>query len=78
MHAIGVRPTRAYPHGLGIVLKIADGDVRHTIRPLVIKLVLQKLGLPCDASAFARFIPSTVNHRKIEVMTILNQLKEHR
>lgn len=77
LHALSVRPSSMYPHGLGIVIKIADGDPRQRIRPFVIQWLLKKLRIPCDDQAFAPFVPSTVNLRQIVVSTLLDQLKEH-
>lgn len=66
---LGVKPNERYPKGLGIAIKIEDGDVRRARDPVVIE-ILRRLGLLDDAqlTALARYARSTIfNHRKIEV-----------
>lgn len=66
MHALAVLPDKNFPHGLGVAIKIADGDARQTIRPLVIKELLNKFNLwPRDDSALQKFMPSFKNFRGI-------------
>src|SRR5262245_32740292 len=68
-HLLGVKPNERYPKGLGIAVKIEDGDVRRARDPVVIE-TLRQLGLLDDArlAALARYARSTVfNHRKVEV-----------
>jgi L-asparaginase II len=66
---IGVKPNESYPKGLGIAIKIEDGDVRRARDPVVIES-LRQLGLLNDdqLAELARYARSAVfNHRKIEV-----------
>jgi L-asparaginase II len=64
-----VKPNERYPKGLGIAVKIEDGDVRRSRDPVVIE-TLRQLGLLDDAqlAALASYARSTIfNHRKVEV-----------
>jgi len=66
---LGVKPNERYPKGLGIAIKIEDGDIRRARDPVVIE-TLRQLGLLDDAqlAALASYARSTIfNHRKIEV-----------
>jgi L-asparaginase II len=66
---LGVRPCTRYPKGLGIAIKIEDGDIRRARDPVVIE-TLRQLGLlnGGQLSALSRYARSTVfNHRRIEV-----------
>ena len=66
---LGVKPNQSYPKGLGVAIKIEDGDVRRARDPVVIE-TLRQLGLLNDdqLAELARYERSTVfNHRKIEV-----------
>jgi L-asparaginase II len=66
---LGVKPNERYPKGLGIAIKIEDGDVRRARDPVVIETARQ-LGLLDDAqlAELASYARSTIfNHRKIEV-----------
>lgn len=66
---LGVRPCQRYPKGLGIAIKIEDGDTRRARDPVVIE-TLRQLGL-LDESQLAeltRYTRTTLlNHRKLEV-----------
>jgi L-asparaginase II len=66
---LGVKPNERYPEGLGIAVKIEDGDIRRARDPVVIE-TLRQLGLLEDAqlAALARYARATIfNHSKIEV-----------
>jgi L-asparaginase II len=66
---LGVKPNDRYPKGLGIAVKIEDGDIRRARDPVVIE-TLRQLGLLDDAqlAALAHYARSTIfNHSKIEV-----------
>jgi len=68
-HLLGVKPNERYPKGLGIAVKIEDGDVRRARDPVVIE-TLRQLGLLDDAqlASLAHYARSTVfNHSKVEV-----------
>lgn len=78
LHALSILPSPLYPHGLGIAIKIADGDLRQTIRPLVVKSLFRELQIDVNASVFDRFMPPTKNFRGIVVSEVLDQLKKHR
>jgi len=68
-HLLGVKPNERYPKGLGIAVKIEDGDVRRARDPVVVE-TLRQLGLLDDAqlASLARYARSTIfNHSKTEV-----------
>jgi L-asparaginase II len=74
-----VKPNERYPKGLGIAVKIEDGDIRRARDPVVIE-TLRQLGLLDDdqLAALARYARSTVfNHRKIEVGAVRTCFKLH-
>jgi L-asparaginase II len=76
---LGVKPNERYPKGLGIAVKIEDGDIRRARDPVVIE-TLRQLGLLDDdqLAALARYARSTVfNHRKIEVGAVRTCFKLH-
>lgn len=66
---LGVRPCPLYPKGLGIAIKIEDGDSRRARDPVVIE-TLRQLGV-LDQNQLAQLAPyghSTIfNHRGLEV-----------
>ena len=66
---LGVKPCERYPRGLGIAIKIEDGDIRRARDPVVIE-TLRQLGL-LDEEQIARLAPyarATVrNHRGLAV-----------
>ena len=66
---LGVKPNERYPKGLGIAVKIEDGDVRRARDPVVIE-TLRQLGLLNDdqLAQLTRYARSIIfNHREIEV-----------
>lgn len=66
---IGIRPCERYPRGLGVAIKIEDGDIRRSRDPVVIE-TLRQLGIlgPELLSALAPYAHSKVhNHRRLEV-----------
>ena len=66
---LGVKPNERYPKGLGVAIKIEDGDIRRARDPVAIE-TLRQLGLLDDSqlAALARYARSTIfNYRKIEV-----------
>ena len=66
---LGVKPCSRFPTGLGIAIKIEDGDTRRARDPVVIE-TLSQLGLLDEDQLFrlSRYSRATVfNHRKIEV-----------
>ncbi len=66
---LGVRPCQMYPKGLGIAIKIEDGDTRRARDPVVIE-TLRQLGLLDGDQLEQRFIYSHSvlrNYRKLEV-----------
>jgi L-asparaginase II len=74
---LGVLPCERYPHGLGIALKVEDGDIKRARDPIVIE-TLRQLGLLNNAqlAQLAPYARSTItNHRKLvvgEVRTCFN------
>lgn len=74
MQALAIAPCEQYPLGLGIALKITDGDHKNTARPLIIKALLQKLSCwPSDA-ALEHFMPTTTNYRGIEAVVYRDRI----
>ncbi len=66
---LGVKPNQRYPKGLGIAIKIEDGDIRRARDPVVIE-TLRQLGLLSDdqIGVLARYARAPVlNHRQVEV-----------
>ncbi len=66
---LGVKPSPRYPRGLGIAIKIEDGDIRRARDPVVIE-TLRQLGLLDEEqlAALAGYAGARVfNHRKLEV-----------
>ncbi len=66
---LGIKPCFRYPKGLGIAIKIEDGDIRRARDPVVIE-TLRQLGLLDDEqlnqlSVYSR--TAVFNHRNIEV-----------
>ncbi|MFN6202857.1 MAG: asparaginase, partial [Acidobacteriota bacterium] len=74
---IGVLPTAAYPRGLGVAIKIEDGDIRRARDPVVIE-VLRQLGVLDEEalSPLQDYRQATLrNHRHLavgEVRTAFN------
>jgi L-asparaginase II len=69
VHLLGVRPCQRYPIGLGIAIKIEDGDTRRARDPVVIE-TLRQLGLLDDnqlAQLAAYYRATVFNHRGLEV-----------
>jgi L-asparaginase II len=66
---LGAKPCARYPKGLGIAIKIEDGDIRRARDPVVIE-TLRQLGL-LDAEQIAMLAgyarATVLNHRQIEV-----------
>ncbi len=66
---LGVKPCRQYPYGLGIAIKIEDGDTRRARDPVVIE-TLRQLGVLNDdelAMLSAYNDKAVYNHRQIQV-----------
>ncbi|MEO6727169.1 MAG: asparaginase [Blastocatellia bacterium] len=66
---LGVRPCRLHPKGLGIAIKIEDGDTRRARDPVVIE-TLRQLGLldGNQLEQLSRYSQSVLrNYRKLEV-----------
>lgn len=66
---LGIRPCQRYPNGLGIAIKVEDGDTRRARDPVVIE-TLRQFGILSEEQAkelavYAR--APLFNHRKIEV-----------
>ena len=45
LYAVAVRPDRSFPHGLGIAVKVADGDPGSRVRGIVLTELLAQLGI---------------------------------
>lgn len=66
---LGVLPCERYPHGLGIAIKVEDGDIKRARDPIVIE-TLRQLGVLNDTqlAQLASYTQTTIyNHRKLAV-----------
>jgi L-asparaginase II len=66
VYAASVLPCKQWPRGLGVVLKIEDGDRAERARPVAVVETLRQLGLlrPSELDALSRFASATLrNHR---------------
>jgi L-asparaginase II len=66
---LGVLPCARYPHGLGIAIKVEDGDIKRARDPIVIE-TLRQLGVlnASQLDQLSRYARATLyNHRKLEV-----------
>ena len=66
---LGVLPCERYPYGLGIAIKVEDGDTKRARDPVVIE-TLRQLGLldEMQLTQLAPYADATLyNHRKLEV-----------
>lgn len=66
---LGVLPCERYPHGLGIAIKIEDGDIKRARDPVVIE-TLRQLGVlnTRQLEQLAPYVRTTLyNHRKLAV-----------
>jgi L-asparaginase II len=69
VYTAGVLPCEDWPRGLGLALKIEDGD-DHRARPTVVIESLRQLGILADESleAVSRYAFSAVRTRRGEVV----------
>jgi len=76
---LGVKPNERYPKGLGVAIKVEDGDIRRARDPVVIETLRQLELLNDDQlEKLARYARSTVfNHRKIDVGAVRTCFKLH-
>jgi L-asparaginase II len=70
LQAISILPSPRFPYGLGIIVKIADGDPKSLIRPLVIKTILEHFGLTPPKLSWEKFLPKTSNFRGLKTSTV--------
>lgn len=66
---LGVLPCERYPHGLGIVIKVEDGDIKRARDPIVIE-TLRQLGVlnATQIAQLSSYTQTTIyNHRKLAV-----------
>ena len=65
VYTVGVLPSRDWPNGLGLALKIEDGD-DHRARPTVVIEALRQLGVLKDESlaAVARYASFSLSNRR--------------
>ncbi len=75
MHALAIMPNQQFTKGLGIVIKIADGDAKQTTRPAIIKSLLTRWGLWPTSLMLESFLPSIKNYRGQDTLSILSELK---
>jgi L-asparaginase II len=65
VYTVGALPCDQWPHGLGLALKVEDGD-DHRARPPAVIEALRQLGLlsPEDLSALADYSPTPIRNRR--------------
>lgn len=65
VYTVGVLPSPEWPNGLGLALKIEDGD-DHRARPPAVIEALRQLGVLADSelSALASYAPITIRNRR--------------
>lgn len=66
MQALAISPCDRFPQGLGIAIKIVDGDAKRNIRPLVIEKLLEHLKILPAGFNLEHFFPATKNFRGLE------------
>jgi len=68
LYAAGVLPCERWPSGLGLALKIEDGDRQDRARPVAAVALLSRLGVldDADARALGKFARSTTKNRRGE------------
>lgn len=62
---LSIAPCAEFPHGLGIAIKIADGDAKQNIRALVVKELLSPIGLWPTDKDMEKYLPPSTNFRGI-------------
>jgi len=69
VYTAGIVPSEKWPHGLGLALKIEDGD-DHRARPTVVIEALRQLGVLHDESleAVARYAFFPVKNRRGDIV----------
>ena len=67
VYAVGVLPCQRWPHGLGLALKVGDGDDRRARPPAVIEALkqLDVLGME-DLNALSEYSPIAIRNRRGE------------
>lgn len=75
LQSISLMPCQKFPKGLGIAIKIADGDGNRTICPLVVKELFTILGIPQKSFNFEKFSLNFKNFRGIHCGGYLNKLE---
>lgn len=75
IHALAIRPNQQFTKGLGVVIKIADGDAKQNIRPALIKSLLNQWGLWPKSMVLENFLPATKNYQGQDTSTILSELE---
>ena len=65
VYTVGVLPCEKWPHGLGLALKIEDGD-DHRARPPAVIDALRQLGVfgESELAAFAAYVPVPIRNRR--------------
>lgn len=63
MQALAVLPCPSFPKGLGIAIKMVDGDAKQVLRPLIAKILLERLGFWPKSAKLLDFMPKQVNFR---------------
>ena len=63
VYTVGVRPCERWPQGLGLALKIEDGDDRRA-RPLAVLEALRQLGIIGDVPALSSYSSIAITNRR--------------
>jgi L-asparaginase II len=70
LQALSHLPSKDFPRGLGIVIKVSDGDASMRIRPLLTRYILEKLNIMPVNFNDADFLPATKNYMGISARNI--------
>ncbi len=71
MQALALMPDEQFPKGLGMAIKIVDGDHRNVIRPFSIKTILERFNKWPNESKLNAFMPSCTNLKGQKVGSII-------
>jgi L-asparaginase II len=65
VYTVGILPSADWPHGLGLALKVEDGD-DHRARPPAVIDALRQLGVlePADLNTLSEYSPTIISNRR--------------
>lgn len=71
MQALAIKADAQFPKGLGIAIKIVDGDQRNTIRPFIVKTLLERFNKWPSEPKLDKFLPPSTNMRGLETGSVI-------